>query len=106
MKLLIVLIGALALASATREIRPIEEYILKHPEKYTAWHELSKRSPLDTDELRPSRGGRIVGGDEAIPGQYPYQVAIFIYVEEGAYFCGGSLVKENVVLTAAHCVDA
>ena len=45
---------------------------------------------------------RIVGGFEAEPNQWPWQVALFI---DDAYFCGGSLISENYVVTAAHCVE-
>ena len=39
---------------------------------------------------------RIVGGDDASPGQFPYFVALDIG-------CGGTLIAPDVVLTAAHC---
>ncbi|XP_045462217.1 brachyurin-like isoform X2 [Harmonia axyridis] len=45
--------------------------------------------------------GRIIGGDEATPHAYPYQVGLSI--NEGMSLCGGSLISSNYVLTAAHC---
>ena len=46
---------------------------------------------------------RIVGGNEAPNGKYPYQVAIrFATTDE--YCCGGSIIHEQWVLTAAHCL--
>ena len=55
------------------------------------------------------RGGdpddpRIVGGQNASIADWPYLVAIR---EQGSVesFCGGSLIANDVVLTAAHCVD-
>lgn len=49
----------------------------------------------------------IVGGEEAAPGAWPWQVAI---VKQGfdyynGQYCGGSLIKADWVLTAAHCVE-
>merc|ERR1712212_841156 len=46
--------------------------------------------------------GRIVGGVEAHEHAWPWQVALFI---DDAWFCGGSIISENYVLTAAHCAD-
>lgn len=43
---------------------------------------------------------RITGGSTASRGQFPWQVALII---DDAYFCGGSLIDELWVLTAAHC---
>merc|ERR1719309_1195399 len=50
----------------------------------------------------PPSKQRIVGGHEAEEHERPWQVALFI---DDAWFCGGSLINENYVLTAAHCVD-
>jgi trypsin len=46
--------------------------------------------------------GAIVDGEEAEPGEWPWQVALLV---GGAQWCGGSLVSPQHVLTAAHCVD-
>ncbi|XP_065211110.1 uncharacterized protein LOC135839142 [Planococcus citri] len=44
---------------------------------------------------------RIVGGVEAGINEFPWQVAIAL---DDMFFCGGALINENFVLTAAHCV--
>ncbi|KAB0805053.1 hypothetical protein PPYR_02023 [Photinus pyralis] len=49
---------------------------------------------------------KIVGGDEAALHGFPYQVAIFIQVPQGTGFCGGSLISDKHILTAAHCVSS
>ncbi|KAA0202996.1 hypothetical protein HAZT_HAZT010845 [Hyalella azteca] len=45
---------------------------------------------------------RIVGGEEAVPHSYPWMVALFI---DDMYFCGGSIIDDQWILTAAHCMD-
>ncbi|KAF7242815.1 Ovochymase-1, partial [Varanus komodoensis] len=44
---------------------------------------------------------RIVGGRTAVPGGQPWQVSIKL---GHSHFCGGSLIRDDVVVTAAHCV--
>ena len=46
---------------------------------------------------------RIVGGDETKPYSRPYQVSV--QSTSGSHFCGGSIIAENLVLTAAHCME-
>ncbi|KAK8405229.1 hypothetical protein O3P69_001653 [Scylla paramamosain] len=64
------------------------------------WHWKSPR-PLVTP-IGPVKSSRIVGGEEATPHSWPHQVALFI---DNMYFCGGSLISNEWVLTAAHCAD-
>ena len=45
---------------------------------------------------------QIVGGDEAMAHTFPWMAALFV---DGKYFCGGTLISDEWVLTAAHCVD-
>merc|ERR1712051_531388 len=45
---------------------------------------------------------KIVGGHEAAHHEWPWQVALFV---DDAWFCGGSLISDEWVMTAAHCAD-
>ncbi|XP_020512713.2 coagulation factor IXb [Labrus bergylta] len=50
---------------------------------------------------------RIVGGDEARPGEIPWQVTLMSQspsLGRAQPFCGGSLLSELWVITAAHCL--
>jgi secreted trypsin-like serine protease len=42
---------------------------------------------------------RIVGGQEAIPNSFPWQV----FIRGNNVFCGASLIDDNWIVTAAHC---
>ncbi|XP_071545629.1 trypsin-like [Panulirus ornatus] len=57
----------------------------------------------------PQRGaggiGRIVGGAEVEPGRYPYLVFLKMSKLGSSFICGGSLLDERRILTAAHCLD-
>ncbi|XP_014210589.1 trypsin-1-like [Copidosoma floridanum] len=50
----------------------------------------------------PLRQKRVVGGEDADIKDRPYAVSI---EHEGFYICGGSIVSEHYVLTAAQCID-
>src|SRR6185369_2607254 len=51
---------------------------------------------------------KIVGGKPAPAGAFPWQVSLgvsWIADPFSAHFCGGSVLNEKWIITAAHCAD-
>lgn len=48
---------------------------------------------------------KIIGGEPVAYRQYPWQVALLHTTPPFRQFCGGTLIRNNWILTAAHCVD-
>jgi len=67
-----------------------------------------KCSPMPTNQKCTYNGRRIVNGQEAPRNAYPFMAAMMrvsSYSNTARQFCGGSLIDESHVLTAAHCIE-
>lgn len=49
------------------------------------------------------RDTRIVGGDNATAGSWPWQASVHFKIA-GIHICGGTLINDQWILTAAHCI--
>jgi len=104
-------IAALALAvpapAQTLPMPAIEaEPVVASPFSFAQSGEKEKLAEEKRTEAE-SAGGRIIGGKIAEDGAWPWQVALMLGGQEvnaANQFCGGSLITDQWVLTAAHCV--
>ena len=50
--------------------------------------------------IMPSVDTRIVGGETAEPHSWPWQISLNV---GGRHWCGGSLINNRWIVSAAHC---
>jgi len=62
-------------------------------------------SSLHRSQTSSLSSGRIYGGTDAAPGEFPHLVMITRGGCGGSFMCTGSLVSKKVVVTAGHCCD-
>ncbi|XP_068456183.1 coagulation factor IXb [Clinocottus analis] len=111
---------SVASAVKTRSVRSDSSSSVNPAEVVSSWEASSvtetekKQLPswaffptLPTIIAQDNTDQRIVGGNDAIPGEIPWQVALMSYsaiLERAEAFCGGSLLSALWVATAAHCL--
>lgn len=67
-----------------------------HSERYEQETQVKEQASTEDSEF-------IVGGEVEYPGSWPWQAQLS--VPGYSHWCGGSLINETHVVTAAHCVD-
>ncbi|CAD7678328.1 unnamed protein product [Nyctereutes procyonoides] len=67
---------------------------------------LAYASSCGVPTFQPNLSARVVGGDNARPHSWPWQISLQ-YLKNGVWkhTCGGTLIANNYVLTAAHCIS-
>ncbi|OMJ24442.1 Chymotrypsin-1 [Smittium culicis] len=112
--ILIVTIASIVIVSSADEPSLKGNDVYPSPEIIEKLYE----APPSNIEVNNSKKIRIVGGNEAIPNEYPFMVLIktTVYSAEGSsdkkntnkkdsFICGGSLISSRWIVTAAHCLS-
>lgn len=58
---------------------------------------------INSEHTHPSHR-RIIDGQLALIGQFPYHVDITLYFNKESHQCGGGLISSHYLLTAGHCL--
>ncbi|XP_063682412.1 transmembrane protease serine 9-like [Bolinopsis microptera] len=54
--------------------------------------------------MAPSLLSKVIGGQDASPGEFPWQVTLTTKSKSKFFNCGGTIIDSEHILTAAHCL--
>lgn len=62
----------------------------------------------DSEAIPDSGDPQVINGSSASIGDNPWQVQLIVFLSDGRAFftCGGSILRDDRIVTAAHCVDS
>ncbi|KAM6923551.1 coagulation factor IXa [Xenentodon cancila] len=89
-------------ATTTEPFHSTNVPVKTHARKRLPLWALSDYEMPSEDPPKPFK--RIIGGSEVIPGEIPWQAAL-ISDPSGHLFCGGSILSDRWIITAAHCLS-
>ncbi|KAF2897917.1 hypothetical protein ILUMI_08262 [Ignelater luminosus] len=88
-------------------IKGVVDYKTENSSKYARYRDKgglfgSERGISKQKEQEDAIERRIIGGEVALRGEFPYHVAVYTI---NIFQCGSCLISEYYVLTAAHCIE-
>ena len=98
-------IPGLTRVTRAEEMNWLRDFVELYARESTAGETVPREEPADLLVVRP----QVAGGRNAGPDVHPFQVSLVMVRPWGrddfsGHFCGGSLIAERFVVTAAHCV--
>lgn len=107
-------VGRTTLALDWNKVKPMYLVAMNPKPTNSAMHDANddeplvlnlETEPMPDNDITKEAMNRIFGGNEADKSSFPYQIGFLLQRPKGLYWCGGSLISHEFVLTAAHCVD-
>lgn len=59
----------------------------------------------EDDKAFVDQSGRIINGERAVNGQFPWATRLSIRTPSRSSACSGSIISDRFILSAYHCVD-
>ncbi|CAH2276338.1 ovochymase-1 [Pelobates cultripes] len=78
---------------------PVNKFLMFGAQQKSLSQDVCGIAPLSPQWMLP----RIVGGEEACPNCWPWQVALLFL---DTFQCGGVIISPHAVLSAAHCIQS
>lgn len=102
----IAILGGLVLTSCGSRNTNVQANVPQSAATFGAAAEQVSLQPL-TPNSNSGLDAQIVNGVEVTPHSLPYQALVMNMTEDGKGFslCGGSIISDQWILTAAHCID-
>lgn len=107
MKSLIIFCGLVCLVQSHVDLTNFDWDSVKPVNEIQEWRDAHPglvAMEAEYNKLHTQRVGRIINGVLATPLEYPYMAGIILHFDTGNGWCGGSLISQRFVLTAANCV--